>query len=595
MRWWEWARSLAALVMWVRTLIGPSRPYTIEFRPGKGSYVQSEAKLLVVDPTMVEQMGGAELLPFRWRRWTIRTIEQLQWHASRALARHEAAHILFTESWPIRGMTHGRLMNSLEDGRIERLLGKMYPWCWYDFLPLGQIAARSVARSISPLSTGARRILPICLLHRWDVLRPKGHPSLITFANDEDRTLWEEQIRPLVEESWRAPTCARVGEIAAEILKILGVRESDSSLAGAIIIVIGSDDGFLPSGGGRSEGDEALVLVLGDEGESEGEAAGDGEDVTAIIVGDPSSDSGIDSDPVPPGADEGIDDTLWPQPYKTIEAEVIGDARRLARDLTPPSPNIDVRPSDAYGTFNVRQHVRTQGETPLLKQRDDAPDPSGLAVVLLVDRTSSMGNYPGMETPDGPRNRIMFFDPDHRMVHARKASMMIERACALAQPPVPLAIGFAGNNIQLRHRLDRPDPRRFQRSPIAWIKHFNTPPQAETPRALLAGMYGDSDNEAVSRSLELAAKDLASRPERSRLIIYIHDGSPTDESPGEVKMTVDRLRSQGYHIVGLFVGSQYEYGKLAAIFGAEHTLGVEDLRKMPDRLAQLVKRYWRSA
>lgn len=577
MRWWEWARAVAALTTWVRTLIGNDRPYTIEFRTGKGSYVEATSKRLVVDPTMVDGWGGARLLPFRWRRWTLRTLEQLQWHAARALARHEAAHILFTESWPVRGMTHGRLMNALEDGRIERLLGSIYPWCWHDFLPLGQLASRATAAAIPAGAHGANRILPLCLLHRWDVLRPKSSPSLIAFTNDEDRNLWEGQIRPLVEEAWRAPTCARVGEIAAEILKLLGLSERDSTMAGAIVIVTGADDGFLPGGAERDGGDAVLAIVLGEADGPPGESSLD------------------DADESPPGPDAGlIDESLWPQPYTAIEGEVIGDARRLSRELSPPTPNIDVRASDAFGRFSTRQHVRTQGELPLLRQRDEAPDPSGLAVMLLIDRTGSMGNAPGQETPDGPSEPGSFFNAEGRMVYARRAGMLIERACALAQPPIPLAIGYAGDRVW-RQRPGWGDGKKRRPSPIAWIKRFDTPPQAETPRALLAGMYGDSGNEAVSQSLRLAAAELASRPEPTKLILYIHDGRPTDESPEAAAATVQAVRRQGYHVVGLFVGNQADYKLLSGIFGADHTVGIEELRKLPERLGLLVRRYWRGA
>jgi hypothetical protein len=576
MRWWEWARALTALTAWVRSLIGSERPYTIEFRPGGGSYVDAASKRLVVDPTMVDAWGGRTLLPLRWRRWTLRTLEQLQWHAARALARHEAAHILFTESWPVRGVTHGRLMNALEDGRIERLLGALYPWCWQDFLPLGQLASRATAATIPAMAAGAARILPLCLLHRWDGLRPKGTASLITFINDDDRGLWEGQIRPLVEEAWKAPTCARVGEIAAEILAILGLSERDSLMAGAIVIVTGADDGFLPAGAERDPGDGALAIVLGE------------------TDGPPGESSLEEADASPPGPEvDTLDESLWPQPYRQIEGEVIGDARRLARDLTPPTPDIDVRASMAFGRFSARQHVRTQGEQPLLRRREEAPDPSGLAVALLIDRTGSMGNAPGEETRDGPTDPGSFFNVGGRMVHARRAGILIERACALAQPPVPLAIGYAGDRVW-RQRPGWSDAKRRRPSPVAWIKRFETPPQAEAPRALLAGMYGDSGDEAVSRSLRLAAAELSGRPEGTRLIIYIHDGRPTDESPEAAAATVRAVRGHGYHVVGLFVGSQSEYRLLSGIFGADHTVGVEDLRRLPERLGQLVRRYWRT-
>jgi hypothetical protein len=318
MRWWEWTRATDALQQWVRSLIGPDRPYTIAFRPGEGSFVSAASRELVVDPTMVDGWGGKTLLPLRWRMWRLATLPQLQWHAARALARHEAAHILFTESWPTRGPTHANLLNALEDGRIERLLGRSHPWCGADFLPLGRLVCRHLAASLDPHARGPAAILLMCLLHRWDALRPRGAPSAVRFAETADATLWERDIRPLVEESWQAASCARVGEIASEILRRLGLPEHDATLA--LRIPVAPDRGeILPAGAGRAPDDAPLVLVPAD-GREEG---GDGPDLEVDEVSPPA----IDSDPA--------GGQLWPQPYRAIELDVIGAARRLARQASP--------------------------------------------------------------------------------------------------------------------------------------------------------------------------------------------------------------------------------------------------------------------
>ncbi len=127
---------------------------------------------------------------------------------------------------------------------------------------------------------------------------------------------------------------------------------------------------------------------------------------------------------------------------------------------------------------------------------------------------------------------------------------------------------------------------------MVWIKRWETPPQAEGPRALLAGMYGDATCEAVSRSLTIAQGELDQRSEAVKVVIYVHDGRPEDETPEAVKATIDRLRrSKGTVIIGLFLGDQRNLPMMQAIFGREWTVGVDDLQQLPARLGRLLAKY----
>jgi nitric oxide reductase activation protein len=110
-------------------------------------------------------------------------------------------------------------------------------------------------------------------------------------------------------------------------------------------------------------------------------------------------------------------------------------------------------------------------------------------------------------------------------------------------------------------------------------------------RALLAGMYGDSGNECYSASLRLAQQQLARRPERTKVIIYLLDGRPTDEPAETVRQAVTALRQAGTIVIGLFVGHQGQIGLITEIFGAADTIGIEDLRTLPERLGRILLRY----
>jgi hypothetical protein len=291
----------------------------------------------------------------------------------------------------------------------------------------------------------------------------------------------------------------------------------------------------------------------------------------------------------PPGVDMDLTrGQLFMHPYRDIEREVAGEVRRLVNALIPPTPNVAPRPHLVSGAFSVREHIRSQGERPMLRRRDRARDPKGLAVVLLIDRTGSMGNY-AFEDEGTPGSG--FYSPSGRMYHARRAALLLDRACMGAR--IPLCIGYAGNDVSPEHGALRGRRLHLPQS-VVWIREWDTSPDAEGPLACLAGMYGDAGNaERVSESLPLAQARLRERREATKLVVYIHDGEPTDERPEAVRQTVEDVRRDGLIVIGLFVGDQRELPKLETIFGADDTIGVSELTRLPERLGTLLKRYYR--
>jgi nitric oxide reductase activation protein len=77
------------------------------------------------------------------------------------------------------------------------------------------------------------------------------------------------------------------------------------------------------------------------------------------------------------------------------------------------------------------------------------------------------------------------------------------------------------------------------------------------------------------------------------VIIYLLDGRPTDEATDAVRCTVGQVRRAGTLVIGLFVGSQGEIRYLRDIFGIDDTIGVADIRHLPDRLGRVLLRYAR--
>jgi hypothetical protein len=307
----------------------------------------------------------------------------------------------------------------------------------------------------------------------------------------------------------------------------------------------------------------------------------------------PPGDPGDDPDAGNPSLDARAADVdpsggqLWMQPFAELQAGVMGAVRRLARELRVATPETAPVANNRRGRFDNRACVRSRGKTPVVRDQDEADDPHGLAIVLLIDGTSSMGGSPGGVAADGgPASPADF--AAGRMPHVRRAAMLFERACAALD--VPLAIGFARDSAYPVHtgtsrRIALPEP-------VVWIKRWDTPPQAEGPRALLAGLYGDATCEAVSRSLQLAQRELDRRAEAVKVVIYVHDGRPEDEPPEAVTATVTQLRrTKGTVILGLFLGDQRDLPAMQAIFGRDHTIGVDQLDHLPARLGRLLARY----
>ena len=118
--WWQWNRAQKRLEQWVRTLI-QGRPYTIRFALGQGSFVNFATREIVVEPTFPRSLAPeARIIPTTWGRSRLVRPSTLEVLCARALAYHEAGHVLWTDVVPLAGSTHGWLTNALEDERELR-------------------------------------------------------------------------------------------------------------------------------------------------------------------------------------------------------------------------------------------------------------------------------------------------------------------------------------------------------------------------------------------------------------------------------------------------------------------------------------------
>ncbi len=571
LHWWQWARGRARLVEWVRTLIG-ERPYTIEYRTGEGSYCDFGALRIVVEPNMPERfVPAARRVPTTWGTSRVLRPSSLEVLTARALAYHEAGHVLFTAVGSTSGDVHHWLTNALEDERMERLVVAFYPPAGRDIAALGHRlwqAGPGVGVDRTTL------LLNACLFHRWDHARPTGAASLLALP-DADGALWATEIRPRVEEAWMAAGTARVAALAREILHLVGVPEHAPAerLPG---LMTGTGD--RPVRGRRRPGDAPLGTDRVPSPDGAASAIGPGEDPDLGGPGAHLDDGRPDVDP--------SDGLLWMQPYHNLERAVAGDVRRLAPALAVKTERARAVPDEQRGRFAARAYARSRGATPLVRRAAAADTVRSLAVVTLVDGTTSMGGMPGGTAPDGgPSDPARFDDPHARMPHVRPALMLLQRGCAGAG--IPHAIGLACQGFSAEHR------RAYLHFPgaVAWLQRFDTSPQAEGPRALIAGLYPGSGQDAVSTALGTAQAALRARSEETRLILYIHDGEPTDEKPAAVAATVVRMRREGIVVLGLYLGPQQRVTRMEAIFGPEWVIATDDLARLPGLLARVLMRF----
>lgn len=581
--WWEWKRAQKALEGWVRPLIG-SRPYSLHYRPGVNPHISFDKQEIVVDPKLPDTLLPAFTYPMKWRATHVPTLKHLQVLMCRASARHEAGHAVFTEVYHhlLRGSIDAWLVNALEDERMEQLLATRSRAAWADFLEFGYALLWRVDGSQS--TEWNERLLLCCLLERWNWRRGKEDDRIayeLSQVPPDKAMLWTDKVVPLVHQSWKVASSLDVVPIAHEILKLLELDKPNQRLPKGLANIPGI-----------GKGDVAGERLPGDSTEQGQPVPGLNLQPEAFNV-EPEEQAV----PEPDGAGlKGKHKYVLLAPYRDLEREVAGQVGRLTRILQVDTPEAGDLPSMHTGIYDIREELRSAGETPLRSARLEAESPEGLAVMVLVDHTTSMGNryfdryYSGEFNPKdvwGMPGQA-FNSEGGRMIHARRAVMLLVKACL--QSRIPIQVGLAA--------LHTYDPEGVYRSSLAenhaieWIWEWDTPATNERGWAALAGMHGNAGVEAVIPSLKIAVPELLRRPEQTKLLLYIHDGQPHD-NVADMLALIDQVRRKGVILLGVYVGDQHSIKKLQAIFGEQYTIGVPKLNELGDRLGRILKRYRR--
>lgn len=608
--WWYRANARRALESWVRPLIAP-RPYTARYEIGEGSYMNFGTREIVVDPTAWDFLNVAKHLPLSWNGKRVDTEAKLQWRFARTAARHEAMHVLFSVPPDCGGILHF-LVNALEDEWMEQLARFYYPAAWGDFVFRARLVTRYAPLPDPETSDRANLMLNRCLYQRFDWKRAKGTPSRFRFQTDADEQFWQEQIRPLVERAWRTNEDAGRKDLAREILRLLALPESAPLPRRGLMMSVNPFD----MGGERGEEDApfpvSVLVAKGAAPSGDTDEGGKGEDARAEH-GDAEVSGrggGVGESEGPPHAalvsliseeDEvpsplTAADELYLLPPQYLENQVRGEKSRLLRVLLARTPDAGEDTSPAGGEFDAESYLRSDGARPFRLLDDAAPDHEGLAIALLIDTTGSMDGWVGEGGLDA-RGRFVpeFYNRRHRMTYARQVAMLFELVC----PPagITLLIGAAGDDGTLVHLATCPGewhsaPNRYKPDqPVTWLRDRSTPRESEVTRAAIAGLYGKYGAERISASLRVAEREVAEVRAGTRLIVYVHDGEPTDEEPRTIVSVLKDIRRKGTLVVAPYVGDQSDIANLSAIFGSQWTIPVPRLPDLSMRLGRLLLRY----
>jgi hypothetical protein len=339
--WWFWRPVQERLITFTLALVSPlrGRRYRVQLKAEGTGFCDPYGHLIQANPALFPAQPAL-----------------VQFRATQGILAHEAAHALFTESWPqARDDTLCQLTNLLEDERIEQALCRFYPGLTPAIRLLGDLLWEEMHGSHADPRWQA---VLCCLGWRWAHTRADEDTLLAKLeVSEQGAELWRS-VRPLVEEAWRAPNTTRVIERAQAILDTLGLPHRTPPLPE--LSRFSSRRGIPARRSGKTLDAPAPCPThqpgLGDVGEPEG-----------VVE----------------------DEHLQPAPYLALEEAALPLARQLAEALRQPEPDLQPQPHEWRGRFSFRQETRTP-DTPCLHAQGLARRPRSLALYVLVDRSGSM-------------------------------------------------------------------------------------------------------------------------------------------------------------------------------------------------------------
>ncbi|MBU0490277.1 MAG: hypothetical protein KKB13_00360, partial [Chloroflexi bacterium] len=287
-----------------------------------------------------------------------------------------------------------------------------------------------------------------------------------------------------------------------------------------------------------------------------GAAGGTAESPGGVMSPDPPDETPEEPDPY----ENRAGDEFEPTPYEDLDRDMAPAARLLAEALSVREPHVTREWVPYGGRYHVRADMRTDGARAFVAS--EAPGltpPKSLAIQLLLDRTGSMAG------------RSSHADLWRKDEAARRAAMLLYLACH--QLGVPLAIMAFRDNVLIQEF--------GQWSPMV--------------QALLAGFHGYGTGAYLCRAIRARRAVLEARPERTRLLLVVHDGLP--ECTEDERQLADLLRqvhqpARGLYVLGLYLGQNPDEIAGMERYFERRLLVCSHLDRLPDMLANQL-RAWR--
>jgi len=522
MKWHDWGPAREHLRTWGASLLrGRRYTVTVDPRSTRTGICDFTQRAIKVNP---EGFGRTDAE---------------QYGCTKALLAHEAGHAWYTDEGALGGDDTGtenkrsrtildRLVNILEDERVERCLMNHFVLCRRLFHLLGDVAYRD--SDPLPSDDDPSVVIGACLLWRWAHDRADhGAAKIEDPLSEANLTLWE-QVRPLVERSWVAANTCQVVTLAREILSILDVPEDDPEIPDwlqELLDLLGQLLGQRGPGDAVEEGIPVPLPVPGDGGGRNEPESGEFGDELGDLLGFLRRQ----------GGQGGGEPPIQPAPYLELEARCRPWADQLVAALQVPQP--EVEPGfGPRGRVRIRAAIRDP-MAPMREPVDIGTEVPRAAFEILQDRSGSMSPI------------IRYSQEGLMTVHL-----------ALSQLGIPHAITAFEGCVGIREYGD------------------TTP----LPRALIAGLTA-STGTTVGPTLLLRGEVLLARPEPIKVLLIIHDGFPFD--PEVIEEWIGSHPQ--VFTVGVYLGDDAEdIAAMTELFGRHRLIGCLP-REFPARLVQLVR------
>jgi len=525
MRWHDWGPVREHLRTWGASLLrGRRYTVTVDPRCTRTGVCDFTQRAIRVSPEAFGQTDAE------------------QYGCAKAVLAHEAGHAWYTDEGALRGDTGAegsgrrtmlnRLVNILEDERVERCLMNHFVLCRSLFHLLGDMAYRD--SDPLPSDDDPRAVIGACLLWRWaHDRRDRGKDKIQDALSASNLPLWD-RVRPLVEEAWVASSTIQVADIAKRILNILGIPEDDPQIPQwlqELLDLLGQLVGQRRPGDDVEEG-TPLPLPVPREGHGER----DGHDLPADSAqfGDELGDL---LDFLSRQAGQGGGELpIEPASYLELETRCRPWAKQLVAQLRIPRPQVETV-FGQRGRVQIRAAIRDP-MGPMREPVDTGSEVPRAALEILQDRSGSMSPI------------IRYSQEGLMTVHL-----------ALGELGIPHAITAFEGCVVIR-------------------EHGDTTP---LPRALIAGLTA-STGTTVGPTLLSRGEVLLARAEPIKVMLIVHDGFPFD--PEAIEGWI------GSHpqifTVGVYLGEDAEdIAAMTELFGRNRLIACLP-EELPARLAQFI-------